>query len=135
MERKMKYVRFQGLEKTKGIPSQRGIFQLAYQLKHSPEIYPYDDRELRKNLLWLDTHLKAPDVLDKPKHYRAIFWFKDGAIEPLKRIRAIKFVLEQYDIWVDQVTTTNPGYIIYQDGWQVAAKPFRNGKKGAKNAS
>lgn len=126
----MKYVRFQGLEKTEGIASRRGIFQLAYQLKRSPEILPYHDRELRQNLSWLETHLDAPDILNKSKHFSAICWFKDTAIEPLERVRAIKFVLEQYGIWVDQITTQKPGQIIYQDEWQVVAKPWRNTYRG-----
>lgn len=121
----MKYVRFQGLEFNSGTSSRRGIFQLAYQLKDSPDTASYHDRELRKNLLWLDTHLNAPSILDKAEHHRAICWFKDTAHEPLKRVRAIKFLLEEYGVWVDQITTQNPGHILFEDGWQVAAKPFQ----------
>lgn len=126
----MKYVRFQGLELNCGTSSKRGIFQLAYQLKYSPNTAEYDDKELRKNLNWLEMHLNAPSILDRAGHKRAICWFKDAAHEPLKRIRSIKFLLEEYGYWVDQITTGKPGYILYEDGWQVAAKPFRVGRRG-----
>ena len=126
----MKYVRFQGLESNLGTASKLGIFQLAYQLKHSPDTSSHDDKELRQNLGWLEMHLTAPKILDHSEHYRAICWFKDSAIEPLNRIWAIKNLLEQYGFWVDRIKTANPGLIIYQDGWQVAAKPFRCGIKG-----
>ncbi|MEM9168826.1 MAG: hypothetical protein AAGC56_04175 [Pseudomonadota bacterium] len=122
----MKYVRFQGLELNCGTSSRRGIFQLAYQLKHSEGTADYHDKELRNNLIWLETHLSAPSVLDKAEHYRAICWFKDTAHEPLKRVWAVKFLLEEYGLWVDQVTTQKPGHILFEDGWQVAAKPIRS---------
>jgi len=121
----MKYVRFQGLELNCGTSSKRGVFQLAYQLKHSPNTAEHDDKELRNNLNWLEMHLKAPSILDRAGHQRTICWFKDTAHEPLKRIWSIKFLLEEYGYWVDQITIRKPGYILYEDGWQVAAKPFR----------
>ena len=126
----MKYVRFQGLEFNSGTSSRRGIFQLAYQLKHAAHTADYHDQELRKNLIWLETHLDAPSVLDNDEHHRAICWFKDTAHEPLKRVWAIKFLLEEYGICVDQITTQNPRLILFEDGWQVAAKPLRRNAKG-----
>jgi hypothetical protein len=126
----MKFIRFQGVEPNLKTPSKRGIFQLAYQLKHSPETSRNNDRELRQNLDWLETHLCAPKILDKPEHYRAICWFKDSAHEPLKRIWALKYLLKEYGFWVDQIKSENPGRIIYQDGWQVAAKPLRSQIRG-----
>ncbi|MEM8986807.1 MAG: hypothetical protein AAGC95_08800 [Pseudomonadota bacterium] len=126
----MKYVRFQGLELNCGTSSKRGIFQLAYQLKHSPFTAGHDDKELRKNLDWLEMHLQAPSILDGAKNHRAICWFKDAACEPLKRIWSIKFILGEYGVWIDRITTRKPGYIIYEDGWQIVAKPFRKVVRG-----
>ena len=121
----MKYVRFQGLEFNSGTSSRRGIFQLAYELKHASFTTQYDDTELRKNLAWLETHLQVPSVFTRSAHRRAICWFKDTAHEPLKRIWAIKFLLTEYGFSVEFIATRKPGYILYEDGWQVAAKPFR----------
>jgi len=123
----MKYVRFQGLTPVLGTSSKQGIFQLAYHLKHSPDTCHYHDKELRRNLTWLETHLDTPKILDEAKHYRAICWFKDSAFEPLNRIWVLKYLLEECGYWVDRIKTSNPGLIVYQDGWQVAAKPFRSG--------
>jgi hypothetical protein len=126
----VKFIRFQGVAPILGAASKLGIFQLAYQLKHSPETSHNDDRELRHNLDWLETHLCAPKILDKSEHYRAICWFKDSAHEPLKRIWALKYLLKEYGILVDRIKSENPGLIIYQDGWQVAAKPLRSQNRG-----
>ena len=124
----MKYVRFQGLKPCVGTPSKIGIFQLAYELKHSSVTAKYDDRQIRRDLKWLGMHLKAPNVLDKDQHFRAICWFKDTAREPLKRIWSMKRILEEYGYWIDVIKTEQPGNIIYEDGWQVVAKPRRRGR-------
>ena len=126
----MKYVRFQGLTPVLGTSNRQGIFQLAYRLKNSPETSHYDDTELRRSLTWLEMHLNAPKILNLPQHQRAICWFKESAAEPLNRIWNLKYLLETYGFWIDMIKTRKPGVIIYQDGWQVAAKPFRDGSKG-----
>lgn len=122
----MKYVRFQGLTPNLGTSSKEGIFQLAYRLKRSPEITPYDDAELRRNLAWLDMHLKSPEILECSQSKRAICWFKETADEPIKRIWALKYLLETYGNWIEVIKTGKPGVVLYQDGWQVAAIPFRS---------
>ena len=124
-EQNMKYVRFQGLKPCLGTPSKIGIFQLAYELKYSSVTSEYDDRQIRRDLNWLEMHLDAPSVLDKEQHFRAICWFKDAAREPLKRIWSMKRILEEYGYWIDVVKSERPGNIIYEDGWQVVAKPRR----------
>jgi len=126
----MKYVRFQDVLPNLGVASKLGIFQLAYQLKHSPEASRYDDYDLRLHLDWLETHRTALEILYRYENYRTICWFKDSARAPLKRIWAIKRLLEEYGYWVDRVKTENPELIIYQDGWQIAAKPSRNRVRG-----
>jgi len=121
----MKYLRFQGLRPNPGTASKSGIFQLAYDLKYRPFTTSYDDADLRRQLGWLETHLDAPDILDQPDHFRAICWFKDRAHAPLQCVWSLKRILESYGYWIDVVKTWHPGQIIYEDGWQVAAKPQR----------
>jgi hypothetical protein len=106
-----------------GTASRLGIFQLAYKLKYDPRTTHADDIALREALEWLECHLDAPDILEKREHYRAICWFKDEAVKPISRCWTIKHILERYGYWIDLVKTRQPGLIIYQDGWQVVAKP------------
>jgi hypothetical protein len=122
----MKYVRFQGLEPNLRVPSKKGIFQLAYRLKRSPETSRHDYRELRQILNWLETNLLVPQTLKERKQEQAICWFKDSAHEPMKRIWALRHLLGEYGYWIDQIKTANPRLVVYQDDWQVAAKPFRD---------
>lgn len=119
----MKLIRFQSRCPNLGTASRLGIFQLAYKLKYDPRTTHEDDTALREALEWLEWHLDAPEILEKHEHYRAICWFKDEAIKPISCCWTIKHILERYGYWIDLVKTRHPGLIIYQDGWQVVAKP------------
>ena len=117
----MKYVRFQSQLMCKGTPSKLGIFQIAYRVRDAHETSVHDANEISKHMEWLKFHLHAPDLHDRD--YRAIFWFKDVAHEPIKRVWEMKPYLEAYGYWIDLISTYDPGRVVYEDGWQVAAKP------------
>jgi hypothetical protein len=118
-------VRFQGKLPNLGTASKLGIFQLAYELRDKVDTPDYVYNELQRNLMWLKVNLKSPGILDKDENYRAISWFKDGARKPLQHVWAIKAFLEEFGYPIDVVKTLNPGRVIYEDGWQVVAKPYR----------
>ncbi len=119
------YIRFQGKHPNLGTANKIGIFYLAFELRDEISLPSYAHEEIQRQLSWLAMHLKAPRVLEYSQHYRAISWFKPTAIEPIKRIRAIKAVLEDFGYHVDMVKTRDPGIVIYEDGWQIVAKPRR----------
>ncbi len=119
------YLRFQGVLPNPGTASKLGIFQLAFQLRDQHELPAYAHAELQRNLEWLKVHLDAPDILDLDEHFRAICWFKPEAHEPLARIWPIKFVLDDFGYRIDLIKASDPGCVIYEDGWQIAAKPRR----------
>ena len=119
------YIRFQGKRQNDTSSSKLGIFQLAFELRDTGNLPKYAEEILIENLTWLKTHLKSPKILKENKSHRAISWFNPRAQEPLKRIRSIKAILEEFGYYIDQVSTRDPGIIIYEDGFQVVAKPAR----------
>lgn len=36
-------------------------------------------------------------------------------------------ILEKHGIYMKKIKTDKPGYLIYEDDWQVVAEPFRKG--------
>jgi len=36
-------------------------------------------------------------------------------------------ILERHGIYVKMIRTDKPGYVIYEDDWQLVAEPFRKG--------
>ncbi|MEL6825890.1 MAG: hypothetical protein AAFN91_06525 [Pseudomonadota bacterium] len=122
----MKYVRFQSQERCYLAPSKAGIFHVAIDLRDDEDTAVYIADELRHHIDWFDMYLPAPRLCEWD--YRAIFWFKDTAHEPIAHIWAIKPHLEAYGYWIDVVKTANPGKILYEDSWQIAAKPWRDAR-------
>ena len=72
--------------------------------------------------------MSIPKILKKREHRRALSWFKPEASEPIRRMWDLAEILKQHEIEIDVFKTNDPGIIIYEDGWQVVAKP-RKGEK------
>jgi hypothetical protein len=54
----------------------------------------------------------------------AISWFKPGAREHISKMRELAALLQAHGLAVQQVHTTRPGYVVYEDEFQVTAIPF-----------
>jgi hypothetical protein len=117
------YLRFEGLRRNNTSKSRLGLFQLAFELRDEGDIPTYSHDQLLTHLGWLTEHVKSPKILQKDQHHRAISWFHPRAKEPLKHVRAIKVILEEAGYYIEQVETRDPGVVIYEDDWQVVAKP------------
>nr|WP_070960257.1 hypothetical protein [Hyphomonas sp. Mor2] len=120
----MKYLRFQSLQRCYHLPTRGGIFRTAYTVRDAEDTRAHDADAINHHLDWFVTHLKIPRESDW--NYRAIFWFKDSAREPIDHIWAMKHLLKANGYWIDVVKTQRPGRIIYEDDWQIAAVPWRD---------
>ena len=119
------YLRFQGRLPNLGTASKLGIFQLAFELRDGEETLDYTFKELQQHLNWLKANLKSPEILDEDGHHRAISWFKPATEEHIDRMWAIKAILEEFGYFIDVLKSDDPGNVIYEDGWQLVAKPHR----------
>ena len=110
--------------------SETGIFMA---LKYVRDDYPFaqDDDILKLKLLtgWfnecLDKPTKFSNATNKSPAKVSLSWFKDSAKEHIQKIHELIEILERYDFIVDRITTQNPGYIVYEDEFQVSAIPFK----------
>lgn len=105
-----------------------GVLTTAHKLRDETDLTVEQHRELRAQLIWFNTQMKVPPCLKEPKNRRALSWFKEEAIEPIRRMWALKSILDQHDVHVEVLKTDNPGRVIYEDGWQVVAMP-KTGKR------
>jgi hypothetical protein len=66
-----------------------------------------------------------------PPYYRkrqnGISWFKATAEEHISKIRELIALLENHGVRVEMIKTTRPGYVIYEDNFQIVAVPFADG--------
>ena len=119
------YVRFQSRIRNPTASSMAGIFGLAYELRDKGTLAEWEQEEIESLLAWFRMHLEIPAVLKSADHHRAICWFHPRALEPIRRARSLKRILEDHGYVIDQITTRDPGVVIYKDGWQVVAKTRR----------
>jgi hypothetical protein len=112
---------------------EEGVFRAAYELRDGTRV-AVQDRELLKGLLsWFETNLAIPERFNRTKskgYYRrntsGVSWIKPSAQEHIAKMRALVLILENNGYCVSQITTTRPGYVIFQDDHQVIAEPFRD---------
>ena len=109
-----------------------GVFQAACYLRHSDIMYHYDKEHLDEVWAWFSRNLRAPHRFNRSRRRNArnisLSWFKCTAGEHLQMMYEMIAILEKYDITVWRVKAHRPGYIIYEDEYQVSGIPYREHK-------
>lgn len=124
---KREYVRFVIGRKDEDSHVEQGIFQAAALALEWQNITGSDADELNELRAWFGDNLGKPSSFGRDKHRLGICWFKTAATRHISRIWEMVNVLERNGIYVKQIRTDKPGYVIYEDEWQLVAEPFRKG--------
>jgi hypothetical protein len=99
----------------------QGVFQAAYDLLESGDLSSDEWKHLREILIWFNQNLPTPP--DKFPGGRAIFWFKSGATENIKRIWELVHFLRLHGYHVEVHKCRRLANICHRDRFQVAAYP------------
>lgn len=116
-------VRFTTLARDADSGHTSGILVAAHTLRDEGDISVEEHAELRLVLAWFTEHLPIPHVLGDIEHRRAISWFKPTASQAIHKMWQLKLVLEAHGYHVNVLHTRDPGIVVYEDDWQVVAKP------------
>jgi hypothetical protein len=106
-----------------------GVFQAVYGLRDGGLLV--DDERERFEVIrqWFNRHLPVPRRFARSRrpHARrnAVCWFKAHAADYLGRVRELAGLLERHGVPTEMLRTERPGYVVYEDEYQVAAVPFR----------
>ena len=108
-----------------------GILQAAYSLRDDEDLLE-DDREALEALLsWFASQLNTPDRFTRTSskgYYRrapkGISWLKDTAKEHIEKMREVGEILARHGHRVKMLKESRPGYLVYEDEFQVVAEPF-----------
>ena len=126
-DREMKGARYLRLivpELDRGSRRERGLFGPAYDLLDEERLPTHEHQRLEEIVSWFESHLPVPDRSSlRP---RAIFWFRLRAEPMIKRFWNLAGVLSELDYEVRILKTARPGYVLYEDDYQVGAIPFRD---------
>jgi len=108
----------------------QGLFQALAELERSGELHGYEQLEYERINLWFRRNLMRPHSFSRSTKTHAkkvaISWFKAEATEHLANMRVFAQILREHDIEVDELKSERPGYIVYEDPFQVAAEPFKD---------
>ena len=124
---KREYVRFVVGHNDEDSHVEQGIFQAAAQAIEWQSITGSDADELNRLRAWFSENLEKPTSFGRDTLRLGICWFKTAATEHITRIWEMANILERNGIYVKKIRTDRPGYVIYQDEWQLVAEPFRKG--------
>jgi len=106
----------------------QGIFTPAYALLDSGTLVKAEHDHLASIITWFERNLPPPDR--SKLEPRSIFWFRPGSDWLVRKIWELAEILRRHDFHVEMLKTARPGYICYQDSFQVAATPFRDSRIG-----
>jgi hypothetical protein len=105
-----------------------GLFQAAAELREQEDLPRHDREALERIATWFNENLETPTNLSISKRphakAQALSWFKDTALEHIRRMREMGQVLEEHGVRVAVISTSRPGYVTYEDEFQIAAQPF-----------
>ena len=122
------YVRFVTHQIDRDSGRRQGLFRAMYQLINSNVLPPHELEELNSLRSWFNENLHLPDRFSRSRKSRAapkaISWFKSSATEYVSRMHSICRILNQHGVTTEMITSTRPGYIVFEDKHQIAAEPF-----------
>jgi len=105
-----------------------GLFYAAGSLRKSGELTPHELDELNALKLWFSWNLDEPSRFNRSRRAnrknKAISWFKASASRHIAMMWRYHRLLEEHGIRVDVIRTNRPGYVVYEDDFQIAAEPF-----------
>jgi hypothetical protein len=120
------YVRFVVGDDAENASWLTGVFTEARLLRDDGKLYAYEVDHLEATYAWFNDHLPCPPFAPKLRSGEwtcdAVAWFRDDAVEPLRRIWDLVHLLRENGVPVRLVTTDRPGKIVYQDAYQVVAE-------------
>jgi hypothetical protein len=122
---KREYIRFVVGRKDEDSHVEHGIFQAAARALECQSITGSDADELNELRQWFSENLEKPTSFGRDGRSLGICWFKTGSAEHISRIWEMAHILERHGIYVKKIRTDKPGYVTYEDQWQLVAEPFR----------
>lgn len=106
----------------------QGLFQAAASLRRRGRLLPHEQEQLEGLVAWFTDNLERPKSFSRSRKphaaNRALSWFKDTAALHITKMYKAAAVLEAHGVVVEVVKATRPGYVVYEDDYQITAEPY-----------
>ena len=125
----MRFIRFVVAAPDPTSQVRQGVFQAVAELRDEAALSEAEDRLIGDALAWFVKNLPEPQRFSRKRNashrdQRGIAWLKDSATDHLRRIRELVVILEEHGRKVSMLESERPGYVVYEDPYQVIAEPF-----------
>jgi 50S ribosomal subunit-associated GTPase HflX len=108
----------------------QGLFQAISDLEHPHVLLAREQNQYDQLYERFRKYLKKPISFtrsSKPHAKKvALSWYKDTATEQLKKMRELCAMIEAHDLRVVILQTNRPGFVVYEDEFQIVAEPFQD---------
>ena len=108
---------------------EQGLIHAAEDLHYLGRLSDEEQKRVQELMRWFNRNLPVPGRFARSRRphacKRAIGWFKPTAGESIVRMQALASVLHEHGCEVERLTTDRPGYVVYEDDYQVVAEVFR----------
>ena len=131
----MRYIRLEATY-TDGKEEVHGFYWVSMYLYDNDRLYtkggPYDDHDRVWEIFhWFGQNLKVPTKFDRSSNKykqetKGLSWFKETSRDHIDHMMELASIIKRYGVIVEIKKTTRPGYIIFEDDYQVVAVPFKN---------
>ncbi len=122
------FVRFVIADRDDQSGRRQGLFQAAAHLRKQGGFDGQSESEHDAIREWFNRNLESPKRLAvSPRPHskaQAISWFKSSALVHISKMRELGELLQRHDLHVEMIRTVRPGYVLYEDEFQVAAYPY-----------
>jgi len=123
------YVRFITHTHDEDSGRRQGLFQAMAELRKNRDFPEHDAQIYNEIYDWFRHNLSTPNTFTRSARPHAknvaISWFKDTASEHISKMRAAAQILQAHGVIVEVLYVERPGYIVYEDEFQVTAEPFK----------
>jgi D-alanyl-D-alanine dipeptidase len=123
------FVRFVIHKNDEGSGRRQGLFQALSDLEYAGALLAHEQEQYDEIYDWFRKRLKKPRSFtrsSKPHAKKvALSWYKDTAVEHIAKMHALAQILQDHGVVVDVLRSERPGYVVYEDEFQVAAEPFK----------
>ena len=119
------YIRFETNICFQGTPYKKGIFAAMGDLKRMNKMSEAEKTWYQEVADWFNQNLANPSCFDPPVSddikFRAKSWFVLAQTDFLLKAKAVANLLQKHAIVVNELTSDDPGEILYKDSFQVIA--------------
>lgn len=121
-------IRFVVLEVENRSRVERGLLRGSSRLQKAGIFSAAEEEFLKETFKFFNTQLPKPKRMARANRSgvepKAVSWFKPTAARFIARMQDLAAMLEAHGIHTKRLTTSKPGFVVYEDEYQVVAEAF-----------